>query len=273
MKTHIQKVTETANFIKKNITQMPQTVIMAGTGLGDITENINIQYSFDYNDIPNFPSATVESHNGRLIFGNLNSRNVVVMQGRFHLYEGYSPVEITFPIRVMQELKVQQLIVTNAAGGLNLSYSEGDIMVIRDHINLTGKNPLVGPNENNWGKRFPDMINAYDEELQESAILSGNKNGISTRKGIYAGLTGPSLETPAEMKFLKTIGADAVGFSTIQEVIAGVHAGMKILGLSVITNINDPEHPVPATVESVIKVAGDAAPKVNRIIFDVLESL
>lgn len=273
MDTFKQKVNETAAFIKNKIQVLPQTCILTGTGLGEIVNSVEPDAIFDYENIPNFPLATVESHPGKLVFGKLNRQNIAVLKGRFHLYEGYTPLEITLPIRVMKALGVKNLIITNASGGLNLSFNEGDIMVIRDHINLTGANPLSGPNENSWGKRFPDMIHAYDKTLQTYAESTGEKLGVSLQSGVYAGLAGPSLETPAEMKFLKTVGADTVGFSTIQEVIAGVHAGMKILGLSIITNINDPSAPEPATVEGVIQVAKKAAPKLDKIIFAMMEKL
>ena len=194
----------------------------------------------------------------------------MAMQGRFHLYEGYSPLEVTFPIRVMQELGVKVLILSNAAGGLNPEFAAGDIMIITDHINLTGSNPLMGPNEDSWGIRFPDMIEAYDKELLELAEIAGRNEGIPLQKGVYVGLTGPSLETRAEVRFLRTIGADAVGFSTVQEVIAAVHAGIKVLGLSTITNMHDPDNPTPATVEAVIAVAKEAAPRLEAVIKNVV---
>jgi purine-nucleoside phosphorylase len=197
----------------------------------------------------------------------------MVMQGRFHLYEGYSALEVVFPIRVMQRLGVKILILTNAAGGMNFSFNAGDIMVIRDHINLTGTNPLIGHNVQSWGVRFPDMTRAYDPQLSVLAEKAGKAEGVMLKKGVYAGLKGPSLETPAEVQFLKTIGADAVGFSTIQEVIAAVHAGMKILGLSTITNINNPDEPTPAAVDDIIAVAEAAAPKLDAIISYVVEHI
>ena len=197
----------------------------------------------------------------------------MVMQGRFHLYEGYSARQVTFPIRVMQEMGVTILLVTNAAGGLNRSLKAGDIMIIRDHINLTGDNPLVGTNEDAWGVRFPDMTRAYDGQLGRYAEEAGRQHGFDLRSGVYAGLKGPSLETPAEVRFLQKIGADAVGFSTIQEVIAGVHARMRVLGLSIITNINDPDHPEPASVEDIIAVAEAAAPNLEKVLRYVVEHI
>jgi purine-nucleoside phosphorylase len=197
----------------------------------------------------------------------------MAMQGRFHLYEGYSPAEVIFPIRVMQELGVGTLILSNAAGGLNPGFNTGDIMLIRDHINLTGANPLVGPNDDRWGIRFPDMSNAYDNELIAIAEEIAGAAGLALRSGVYAGLKGPSLETPAEIRFLKTIGADAVGLSTVQEVIAAVHGGMRVLGFSTITNVHNPEKPVVATVEEIIEVAKTATPILEKLTRKVVEKL
>jgi purine-nucleoside phosphorylase len=208
-----------------------------------------------------------------LLIGEIQGCAVMVMQGRFHLYEGYSPLEVTFPIRVMQELGVKILILTNAAGGLNTAFNAGDIMLITDHINLTGSNPLIGPNEDRWGIRFPDMSAAYDKALTSIAANVAQSAGLPIRRGVYVGLKGPSLETPAEIRFLKTIGAEAVGFSTVQEVIAAVHAGMRVLGLSTITNVHDPENPIPATVEDIIEVAKTAAPVLEKIIRKVVEKI
>ncbi|WP_027359724.1 purine-nucleoside phosphorylase [Desulforegula conservatrix] len=273
MEEYVKKVKETAAFIKKNISEMPVTGLLTGTGLGDSVAGINVLHAFDYKDIPNFPVSTVESHKGKLIFGDISGHRIVAMQGRFHMYEGYSPLEVTFPIRVMQELGVQNLIVTNAAGGLNLSFSPGDIMLIRDHINMSGENPLIGPNVDSWGVRFPDMSAVYDLGLAAIALDAAIKHDLDMFQGVYVGLKGPSLETPAETRFIRMIGADAVGFSTIPEIIVAVHAGMKVLGLSTITNVNDPDHQEKATVEEIIDVAVKAAPKVALIIKHVLETL
>jgi purine-nucleoside phosphorylase len=219
-----------------------------------------------YRDIPHFPVSTVPGHPGSLILGSIAAATAVVMQGRFHLYEGYLPREVTFPIRLMRSLGAEILIVTNAAGGVNPSFTPGDIMVIRDHLNLTGFNPLTGPNIEAWGQRFPDMSRAYAPELIAAAEAAGSRAGARMCTGGYAGLHGPSLETPAEVRFLRTVGADAVGFSTVQEVIAAVHAGMQVLGLSIITNVHDPDHPASVSVEEVIAVARAAAGKLDGII-------
>lgn len=273
MENNKLKVTEAAKFLMEGMKTRPEIGLLAGTGLGQSVDFLNIIASFEYKDIPHFPTATVESHAGRLLSVSMNGKPVMAMQGRLHLYEGYSPFDVTFPIRVMQALGVKTLILSNAAGGLNPGFHAGDIMVITDHINLTGANPLVGPNEASWGLRFPDMIGAYDKTLAALAENAGKDLGVKLQKGIYAGLKGPSLETPAEVRFLRIIGADAVGFSTVQEVIAAVHAGMKVLGLSTITNMNDPDKPVPATVEEIIAVAEDTAPRLKAIIRKVVEGL
>jgi len=268
-----EKVLETAAFLKSQIAQMPQIAFLTGTGLGSSTDSMDINATFKYNDLPNFPISTVESHRGELIFGTLCNKKIMVMQGRFHLYEGYSPLEVTFPIRVMQELGVKYLIISNASGGLNLNFSPGEVMVIKDHINLTGHNPLRGSNVDAWGVRFPDMTEVYDKTLAKLALNVAQTADVYVQHGVYAGLSGPSLETPAETRLLKTAGADAVGFSTVMEAIAGVHAGMKILGLATITNINNPDAPEKATVEEIISVAQRAAYQINLILRAVLENI
>ena len=273
MKNYKDKVLETAEFLRSRIAALPQIGLVTGTGLGQSAEVLNIPESFEYKHIPHFPTSTVESHPGRLLFGDMDGKQIIAMQGRFHLYEGYSPIEVAFPIRVMRELGVKILILTNAAGGLNPKYNAGDIMIIEDHINLTGSNPLIGSNEDRWGIRFPDMVNAYDQRLSALAEKAGKDAGIHLQKGIYAGLKGPSLETPAEIRFLRTIGADAVAFSTIQEVITAVHAGMKVLSLSTITNVHDPDTPVPATFEQIVDVAEQASPRLEMIIRNVVEKI
>ncbi len=208
------KVTEAADYIKKKIPEKPLAGLLTGTGLGDSGQSMQASVSIPYQEIPHFPVSTVQSHRGVFLAGTMAHRPVVVMQGRFHLYEGYSPLAVTFPIRVMQTLGVKMLFITNAAGGLNPTFRPADIMIIKDHINLTGANPLVGPNHDDWGDRFPDMTQAYDKQLISLVEKAAKKSEIALQNGIYAGLPGPSLETPAEVRFLKTIGAGAVGFST-----------------------------------------------------------
>jgi len=273
MTEYEEKVHEAVRFLQKQVKEKPKIGIIAGTGLGNIASSIHLTGSFEYSNIPNFPVSTVESHAGRLITGNLSGKPVLAMQGRFHLYEGYSPREVVFPVRVMQMIGIRVLIITNAAGGLNPLFKSGDIMAIRDHINLTGANPLTGPNHDAWGMRFPDMSRAYDKRLSDTACSIGVEMGIDVKQGVYAGLAGPSLETPSESRYLQMIGADAVGFSTIMEVIAAVHAGMKILGLSIITNVNRPDRPEITTVESVLAEARKSAPNLEKIIQQVIERI
>ena len=269
-KSHVD---EAAAFLRRQSPLAPALGLLTGTGLGGCVGNMEVECDIPYADIPHFPISTVSGHRGRLLLGRIKGRAAVVFQGRFHLYEGYHPREVAFPIRVMQALGAGVFIVTNAAGGLNPAFRPGDIMRMTDHINLTGENPLVGPNEPAWGIRFPDMSRVYDPVLGELAQTAAESLGWTLQSGVYAGLKGPSLETPAEIRFLTTIGADAVGLSTVQEVIAAVHAGMRILGLSVITNVNHPDHPVPATLEDIIDVADQAAPRLSQLIETLLENL
>jgi purine-nucleoside phosphorylase len=271
MREQKKKAEDAAEFLRKHSIRTPRVGLFTGTGLGDSVEALDIRDVVDYHEIPHFPISTVAGHRGKLVYGRMGGKQILALQGRFHLYEGYSPGEVVFPIRVMRELGVKMLIVANAAGGLNPSFRPGDLMAITDHINLTGENPLIGPNEESWGIRFPDMCAVYDSELLSLAEASSGGGDRPLQRGVYTGLKGPSLETPAEVRFLRNIGTDAVGFSTVQEVIAGVHAGMRILGLSTITNINDPDHPAPATLEEIIAVAESAAPRLASVIQGVLE--
>lgn len=264
---------ETARHIRRHISGLPRVGLITGTGLGAGVPPMSAAVDVDYGDLPHFPRSTVAGHPGRLTVGKVAGRFVMACKGRFHLYEGYDPLAVTFPIRVMQELGVTCLIVTNAAGGLNPAFSPGDIMQIRDHINLTGANPLCGPNEERWGPRFPDMSRVYDPLLGDLADRQARAAGFTLRRGVYTGLRGPSLETPAEVRFLKLIGTDAVGFSTVMETIAGVHAGMRVLGLSTITNVNDPDRPVPATLDEIVATANAAAPRVAGLLEAVIAAL
>jgi purine-nucleoside phosphorylase len=264
---------EAAVFLSGNMTINPKMAVLTGTGLGDITTGLKIDTTLEYGRIPHFPVSTVQSHHGRLVAGIMGGVPMAVLQGRFHLYEGYTPGQVVFPIRVLQALGVKTLVLTNASGGLNPAFGTGDIMVIADHINLTGANPLIGPNDDQWGPRFPDMTSVYDQGLRQLVRENGKQAEAGIRTGVYAGLKGPSLETPAEMHFLRTVGADAVGFSTVMEAIAAVHAGMRVLGLSVITNMNLPDNPQPASVEAIIAVAQAAAPRLEKIINGVAAAL
>ncbi len=273
MSEYRQNVLQTAAYIKNRISTAPVTGLITGTGLGESAAMVDDAQSLEYNEIPGFPVPTVQSHHGRMIMGQVAGTPVIVMQGRFHLYEGFSPHEVTYPVRVMQELGVKNLVLSNAAGGLNPSFKEVDIMILSDHINLTGYNPLEGPNENEWGERFPDMTRAYDAGMAATAEKSGKILGLPVHKGVYAGLRGPSLETSAESRYLRTIGADAVGFSTVLEVITAVHAGIRVLGLSIITNVHKPDAPEPADTAKIIALAEKVTPKLERLIGSVIENL
>jgi purine-nucleoside phosphorylase len=264
--SYSEQVAAAADFLEREFRKQPAVGIITGTGLGEGLPVLEGMQAIDYREIPHFPLSTVESHYGRCLAGEIGGVGVMAMQGRFHLYEGYSPLEVTFPVRLMRAMGISTLILSNAAGGLNLNFAPGDIMAIADHINMTGENPLIGPNVNSWGPRFPDMILAYDRDLAGLAEQAAGAAGFSLQSGVYAGLKGPSLETPAETRFLRRIGADAVGFSTVMESIAAVHAGMRVLGLSTITNINDPDHPQSLTVDDVICAAREAAPRMASVI-------
>jgi len=262
-----------ADYLASKIKTRPTVAVLTGTGLGEVTAALQADTVIDYRDIPHFPVSTVPSHPGRLAAGTMNGHALMVLQGRVHLYEGCSPLEVTFPVRVLQALGVHTLILTNASGGLNPLFAAGDIMIIEDHINLTGSNPLVGANDERWGPRFVGLTHAYSGRLQDLAQTASHALEVGVQRGVYAGLTGPSLETPAEMRFLRTVGADAVGFSTVLETIAAVHAGMPVLGLSVITNMCLPDALSPANVDEIIAVAQSATPHLVTIIGDVIAQL
>lgn len=263
-------VLEAAHFLQPRLDPIPQIAVITGTGLGDVAHGMEVSTVIDYGRIPHFPQSTVQTHQGLLLSAKVGSDHLLVLQGRFHLYEGHSPQAVTFPVRVLQELGVHTLILTNASGGLCPDFSAGDIMIIRDHINLTGVNPLVGANEARWGSRFPEMTRAYSLDLSDAAEECACQNGIRVQRGVYAGLLGPSLETPAEMRYLRTIGADAVGFSTVMEAIAAVHGGMRLLGLSMITNMNLPDNLQPASVEEIIALARASTPQLSILIRNIL---
>lgn len=275
MNSFKKKVEETTGFVRSRIAEglQPPVGLLAGTGLGEAFREMDVTTTLDYEEIPGFPVSTVQGHSGRFLFGELAGVTVVAMQGRFHYYEGYGMKEVTLPIRVMQLLGVRTLLFANAAGGINPLFAVGDIMVVADHINLTGNNPLVGPNVEEWGPRFPDMTTAYDPKLIASVEAVALGKGVGLRKGVYVGLGGPSLETPSEIRFLRTIGGDAVGLSTVPEVIVAVHGGMQVLGLSVITNMNFPDNPVSCNVDEIIGVARGATPRLAVLFKGVLEAL
>jgi len=226
-----------------------------------------------YKDIPHYPVSTVQSHAGRLISGRMAGKPVLAMQGRIHLYEGYKPLQISFPLRVMAGLGIRTLIISNAAGGLNPHFKAGELMLITDHINLTGQNPLVGPNVDDWGVRFPDMAEPYDRKLQQFALETAIAEKIPLHRGVYVGVLGPSLETAAETRFLRAIGADAVGMSTIMEVITAVHMGIKVLGISAITNVNLPDAYQPASIEQIVANAGLAGLKLMQLVSKIVAKL
>jgi purine-nucleoside phosphorylase len=267
--TREQAVTGAA-FIQKQIRHTPTVGLITGTGLGAVARPGDPDVVIPFSDIPGFPAPTAPGQAGNVLAGVVRSTPFLAMEGRLHLYEGHPPKAVVFPVRIMQEMGIDTLILTNAAGGLHPRFSPGDIMMISDHINLTGQNPLAGPNEAAWGRRFPDMGKAYAPALIHAAENAAGSVGVSLRKGVYAGLTGPSLETPAEVRYLRTIGADAVGFSTVQETLAAVHGGMRVLGLSLIANVHDPDHPQPLTAEQVIAAAETAAPTLAALIREIL---
>ena len=273
MENFRKKVLTATQTIRNRYSEPIPIGIMTGTGLSELPNGFLESCSFDYSQLPHFPVSTVEGHSGQLTIGTLAHKTIIIMQGRFHLYEGYSPQQVVFPVRVMQELGVTTLIVNNAAGGINPHFSPGDIMLINDHVNLTGHNPLIGPNSEKWGIRFPDMSAVYSQKLIKLALQESQKNDIPIQQGVYAGLLGPSLETPAEIRFLKTIGCDAVGLSTVMEVIAAVHADMDVLGLSLVTNVHDPDHPTQTTLESVLSAAQKSVPKLNRLMGLVIKQM
>jgi purine-nucleoside phosphorylase len=264
---------KTANYIKKESSFNPEIGIILGTGLGGLVKEINIKKSISYKDIPNFPVSTVEGHQGKLIFGELGGKNVVAMQGRFHFYEGYSMNEVVFPVRVMKFLGIKKLVVSNASGGVNPNFEIGDIMIINDHINLFPTNPLIGPNINALGTRFPDMSDAYDPTLIKKIQSIAKELNIKIVKGVYAGLTGPTLETPAEYSYIRNIGADAVGMSTVPEVIAARHMKIPCFGISVITDLGVPGKIVKVTHQDVQNVASNAEKYLTKLIKKFLESI
>lgn len=263
----LEKIKETADFIRARVSDMPKTAIILGTGLGELVNHIETTDVIDYHDIPNFPVSTVEGHSGRLIFGKLGNKRVMAMQGRFHFYEGYAMQQVTFPVRVMKELGINTLFVSNAAGGMNPDFKIGDIMIINDHINLFPEHPLRGKNYNKLGPRFPDMSEPYSHRLINDALKVAKENGIKVHQGVYVGTQGPTFETPAEYRYFRRIGGDAVGMSTVPEVIVARHGGMEVFAISVITDLGGLEGVEPEKVshEEVQKAAAEAQPKMTAI--------
>ena len=269
----LERVEAAADVVRARFPRTPDVAIVLGTGLGGLAERMRVELSIDYADIPGFPLSTVESHAGRLLCGTLSGRTVVAMQGRFHLYEGYSLRQVTFPVRVLRALGARTLVVSNACGGMHPLWAAGDLMLIADHINLLGDNPLIGPNDDRLGPRFPDMSEPYDQALRETAREVAADLRLTLREGVYVAVPGPNLETRAEYRFLRAIGADVVGMSTVPEVIVAVHGGMRVLGISIITDLCLPDALEPATVEKIIAVAGAAEPKLTALVCGVLERL
>lgn len=264
---------EAASFIKGKSAIDAEYGIILGTGLGKLADAINQEAVIPYETIPHFPLSTVEKHAGKLIMGTLSGKKVFAMQGRFHFYEGYTMQQLVFPVRVMKLLGIKTLIVSNACGGINPLYTPGTIMAITDHINLLGYNPLIGQNDPRIGIRFPDMSEPYSKELLATVVAVALKNGIPLERGVYAAMTGPSLETRAEYRMLKILGADVIGMSTVPEVIAAVHAGLRVLGLSVITDACLPDALEPADIRKIIAIADKAEPTLVKLIKKVLEVL
>jgi len=264
------KIKETAAFIQKLYPQKPQTGIVLGSGLGNLADEFTIEKEIPYNEIPHFPVSTVEGHHGKLIFGSLGTKKIVCMAGRFHFYEGYSAAEVAYPIRVMKELGITNLFISNAAGGVNPGFKVGDLMIIEDHISFFAVNPLLGKNDTNLGPRFPDMSEPYKKSLVQQAEAIAQKLGIEVKKGVYCGVTGPTFETRAEYKLIHLLGGDAVGMSTVQEVIAAVHAGLPVFAMSVITDIGIREEENTITHQEVLQAAKDAAPKFSAIFKEMI---
>ena len=269
----LESVEDAAAAVRERFNRAPDVAVILGTGLGRLGAEIETAVAIDYADIPHFPLSTVESHAGRLLCGRLAGKTVIAMQGRFHRYEGYTLQQVTFPVRVLRALGARTLVVSNACGGMNPLWRAGDLMLIADHINLLGDNPLTGPNDDRLGPRFTDMSDAYDARLRDLAREVALARGIELREGVYVAVSGPNLETRAEYRFLRAIGADVVGMSTVPEVIVAVHAGMRVLGLSIITDMCLPDALEQATVEKIIAVANGAEPKLTRLVSGVLERL
>lgn len=268
-----KKRSEALTYIREKTDLRPNYMLILGTGLGQLADEMNIETEIPYDQIPHFPVSTVESHAGKLLFGTLGGKEVVAMQGRFHYYEGYTMQQIAFPVRVLKENGADTLFVSNACGGMNPNYKRGDIMLIRDHINFLGDNPLIGPNDDELGPRFPDMSDPYTERLREIAQNVALEEAIPMHQGVYIALSGPMLETKSEYRFLRLLGADVVGMSTVPEVIAAVHMGMDVLGVSVITDECFPDSLQPVNIEEILDAAAMAEPKMTKVIIRVLEKL
>jgi purine-nucleoside phosphorylase len=267
----IEQIEQAVAAIRAHWQGKPKIGIILGTGLGSLAGHIRPEATIDYASIPHFPRSTAISHTGQLVCGNLDGAAVVAMEGRFHSYEGYSFAQITFPVRVMRALGAELLIVSNACGGMNPQFAQGDIMVIEDHINLMNGNPLVGVNDDRLGPRFPDMLAPYDRKLIDRALEIARRENFVAHKGVYVAVTGPNLETRAEYRFLRLIGADVVGMSTVPEVLVAVHAGMRVLGLSIVTDMCLPDALKPADIHEILATAATAEPKLRKIVLGIVK--
>ena len=265
-----EKIQETASWLKQRMTTSPKTAIILGTGLGQLASEITDKYEFPYNEIPNFPVSTVEGHAGKLIFGKLGGKDIMAMEGRYHFYEGYDMKEVTFPERVMYELGIETLFVSNASGGMNPNFVIGDLMIIDDHINFFPEHPLRGKNFPT-GPRFPDMHEAYDKQLRDLADQIAKEKGIRVVHGVYVGVSGPTFETPAEYKMYHRLGGDAVGMSTVPEVIVARHCGIKVFGMSIITDLGLEDQPVEVSHEEVQVAANKAQPLMTEIMREIIK--
>lgn len=269
----VERIEQAAVVVRSRLETAPQVALILGTGLGGLAEKIESQDVIDYRDIPGFPLSTVESHAGRLIAGTLSGKPVLAMQGRFHRYEGYSLRQATFPVRVLKHLGAHTLIVSNACGGMRPDWHAGDLMLMADHINLLGDNPLVGPNDDRLGPRFPECSALYDEGLRKVARAIATEQGITLREGVYAAVAGPNLETRAEYRMLRALGADVVGMSTVPEVLVAAHGNMRVLGLSLITDMCLPESLEPASLERILAVARDSEPELTALVTKLVDRL
>ncbi len=266
----LSEIDKAAEFLRSQFTKQPKVGIILGTGLGGLVNEIKIEKSIEYKDIPNFPVSTVEGHSGRMIIGEIGNVPVIAMQGRFHFYEGYPMDKVTMPVRVMKRAGINTLFVSNASGGLNPTYKVGTIMIINDHINHFGAHPLIGPNADEFGPRFPDMSEVYSKRLIKRAHEIADREGIKVEEGVYVGTTGPTFETPAEYKMFRILGGDAVGMSTVPEVIVAHHAGMEVFGISIITDSGVPGEIKEVSHEEVQQVAAAAEPKMTKIISELI---
>lgn len=273
MQAYISQINESYDYIKSKISGTPEIGIILGTGLGGLAKKIEVKTTLSYKDIPHFPLSTVETHEGKLLIGKLGGKWVIAMQGRFHYYEGYSMKQITFPVRIMAKFGIKTLLISNACGGMNQDLSRGDLLLIEDHINLLGDNPLIGPNLDEFGPRFPDMSEPYSKDLINMASKIAAENNISIKRGVFVAVSGPNLETKAEYRFLYKIGGDVVGMSTVPENIVAVHCGMKVLGISVVTDECFPDTLQPVNIAEIIKTANKAEPKLTLIMNKVIEKL